>query len=344
MIAPENQTEQFKAMLSGAESIIIIPHKDPDGDATGASLAWLNALRQKGIDAQVVTPTSVPNNLTWMKGFEYVTDANFNLKKAGELISSADMILFLDFNTMSRLGELRQFFETSATPRVVIDHHPLPEDRIGNVLFSDITVSSACELCYNIMKAMDINIDADIAECLYTGIITDTGRLSYSSSRPEVYYIVGDLILKGIDKKKIHSAVYQNASASSLQLLGYSLCSAMERVDELPVAFIALSKNDLDRFNYQPGDTEDLVNYPLNIGGITFSALLSERKKGFVKASFRSQGEISVNHFARLYFSGGGHKNAAGGEMRDTLDNVKEFFRQKVKEFFELNNSSITND
>ena len=329
----EKQIIELKRLLSCPKRVVIVPHKDPDGDAIGASLAWLNVLRNNGFDACVISPSIIPSNLMWMKGYEFVSVFDDENSSASGIIGETDLLLFLDFNAISRIGSLADVIGKWDVPRVVIDHHPYPEKGIGDVLFSDVSVSSTCELCYNIIKELGYDIDVDVAEALYAGIITDTGCLSYGSSHPEIYSIVGDLVAKGIDKEKIHNEIYKNNSFKSIQLLGHSLCNRLELLPGLPVAFISLSKADLYKFEYRPGDNDDLVNYPLTIEGVTISALFTERKKGYVKASFRSQGNVAINEFAKRYFNGGGHRNAAGGEMYDTLENVTDLFRISIKEF-----------
>ena len=329
----EKQIIDFKKLLSNSKSVVIVPHKDPDGDAIGASLAWLNVLRNNGVEACVISPTAVPSNLKWIKGYEFITVFDEENSSALGIIGETDLLMFLDFNALSRIGSLADIVGKWNVPRVVIDHHPYPEKGIGNILFSDVSVSSTCELCYNIIKELGYDIDVDIAEALYAGIITDTGCLSYGSSRSEIYNIVGNLIAKGIDKEKIHNEIYKNNSFKSIQLLGHSLCNRLELLPGLPVAFISLSKADLYKFEYRPGDNDNLVNYPLTIEGVTISALFTERKKGYVKASFRSQGNVAINEFAKRYFNGGGHRNAAGGEMHDTLENTVGLFRVSIKEF-----------
>ena len=335
MLIFEKQVDSFKELLSCSDRVTIIPHKDPDGDAIGSSLAWLNVLRTNGFDVYVISPNAIPSNLMWMKGYEFVYVFEEENSLASEIIDKTDLLLFLDFNSISRVGSLLDILNNSVIPKVVIDHHPYPEDGIGNILFSEVSVSSTSELCYNIIENMGYDIDVDVAESLYAGIITDTGCLSYGSSHQEVYNIVGSLIAKGINKEKIHREIYKNKNLSNLQLLGHSLYNRLELLQGLPVAFIYLSRKDLFRFDYQPGDTEDLVNYPLTIKGITISAFFSERKKDFIKVSFRSEGDIAINEFAKRYFNGGGHQNAAGGEMYGTMEHVTGMFKIWIKEFFD---------
>jgi len=333
MVLFEKQIEELKKLLSKSKKIVIVPHKDPDGDTIGASMAWFMALNQNGFEVNIVSPTIIPQNLRWMKGYDFVTVYENKRRKAKKIIENADLLFFIDFNSMSRTGEIINFFRHIKAPRVLIDHHPNPEPDIANIFFSDDLASSTCELSYDILNKMGFYIDVDIAESLYTGIITDTGKLTYGSLRPHVFSVMGDLIAKRADKDKIFSEVYQNISLDSIRLLGHSLCNKLEVLEGLPVAFIALSKEELDKYNYKPGNTEDFVSYPLTITGITISALFSERKKDYIKISFRSKGNIPINEFAKRYFNGGGHINASGGEMNDTLENAISLFKKQIRYF-----------
>lgn len=333
MVLFEKQIDELKKLLLNTKKIVIVPHKDPDGDTIGASMAWLIALNQRGFDVKVVSPTMIPQNLRWMKGFEAVTIYENRRRNAMKILNSAELFFFIDFNSFSRTGELSRYFRNSVIPRVLIDHHPNPEPDVANIFFSDDSASSTCELCYDIFNKMDYCIDTDIAETLYTGIVTDTGKLTYGSLRPHVYSVMGDLTSKRVDKDKIFSEVYQNISLDSIRLLGHSLCNKLEVLEGIPVAFIALSKEELDKYNYKPGNTEDFVSYPLTVTGITISALFTERKTDYIKISFRSKGNIPVNEFAKRYFNGGGHINASGGEMFDKLENVIDLFKRKIRSF-----------
>lgn len=333
MISSDNRYNQFKKYLSDSKKIAIIPHKDPDGDAIGAALGWCNVLTGTGFEVSVVSPNELPVGFDWMEGFSDILNFETSRQLASDLILASDLLIFLDFNAISRVAGLKEVLQMLDTPRVVIDHHPFPEDGIGNVLFSETDSSSTCELSYEVITGMGFNINLAAAECLYAGIMTDTGTLSYNSSRPETYHVVADLISKGVDKEKIHQEVFHSNSFDRMLLLGHALCNRLERIPGLPVAFIALSQNDLKQFNYKPGDTEGLVNYPLSIDGIDISALFIEKEDNFVKASFRSRGKVPINKFSEKYFNGGGHHNAAGGESKDTLAKSLELFKSAIKDY-----------
>ncbi len=340
MSSPDNRFEQFKEFLSKTKKIVIVPHKDPDGDAIGASLAWYNVLTKCDFEVCIVSPSELPVGLSWMNGFEEIMVFEENPMVSTTKINECDLLFFLDFNSISRVGKIKELLKNSLVPKVVIDHHPYPEDGIGDLMFSETEVSSTCELSYNVMMEMGFEVDLAEAECLYAGIMTDTGILSYNSSRPEIYHVVADLISKGVDKDKVHREVFHSNSLDRMLLLGHALCNKLEVLPGLPVAFISLSNDDLVRYNFKPGDTEGLVNYPLSIDGIDISALFIEKEDKFVKASFRSRGKVAINKFSELYFNGGGHLNAAGGEMHDTLDNSIIFFKSAIESF--LANNGIT--
>ncbi|MCL2073429.1 MAG: bifunctional oligoribonuclease/PAP phosphatase NrnA [Marinilabiliaceae bacterium] len=330
----ETKIEQLRGLLSKAKKVAIIPHKDPDGDAVGACMAWLEALQNNDYEVDVISPTYVPANLRWMKGYEKVIVFDENEKSVEQILNKADMFLFLDFNNISRTGNLSELLRTFKKKySVLIDHHLDPDKDAADIVFSDISISSTCELCYEILTRVGFKISVNMAEALFAGIITDTGKLSYSSSHPEVYRVVADLIEKGINKEKIYHEIYENTKLDSIRLIGHALRNKLEVMGDTPVAFISLCKKELYQYNFQSGDTEDLVNVPLTIKGIVVSALFTQKKNGLIKISLRSKGNIPINEFAKKYFNGGGHYNAAGGEFYDKLENVIEIFKIKIKDF-----------
>ncbi len=333
MISLGRQIKDFNDFLLKSRKIVIFPHKDPDGDAIGSCLGWYNVLLNKGKDVNVVSQSCLPAGFEWMNGFIDITVFEENQERTIELISKSDLILFLDFNSFSRIDKLRSKIENTDIHRIVIDHHPDPETGIGDIVISSTEVSSTCELSYNVMVEMGLDINFKAAECLYAGIMTDTGALSYNSSRPETYNVVASLISKGIDKEKIHKEVYHSNSLNRLMLLGFALCNKLKILEGLPVAYIYLSKSDLQKYDYKPGDTEGLVNYPLSIDGIDISALFLEKEENFIKASFRSRSNVAINKFSEIYFNGGGHHNAAGGEKFDSLENTINHYKNSIKQF-----------
>ncbi len=337
------QVLQFKSLIESASSVVLIPHRNPDGDAIGSTLGWCNVFRNRGLEANVVVPDDVPANLMWMKASSDIVVYSRQKKRALELLNRSKLLIFADFNELERCGDVATPVKKLNVPRVVIDHHPYPDPQLGEVLFSDTSVSSTCELSWHIINALGWQqmVDADAAACLYAGIITDTGSLSYNSSHPDTYRVVAQLVELGIDKDRIHKELYQSNSLSRTQLLGHVLCNKLELLNGYGAAYISLSKDELDAHNYVVGDTEGFVNYPLSIEGINISALFTEKEKEkYVRISFRSRGEVPVNHFAEKYFAGGGHPNAAGGEWHGTLDEAVGRFKEMLPRYLKHEKAS----
>ncbi|WP_291856713.1 DHH family phosphoesterase [Marinilabilia sp.] len=327
---------RLRELIDNASSIILIPHKNSDGDAIGSILGWWNVLRGKGKNATVIVPDDVPENLRWMHGTPEIMVHEKDREKAKTFLSQADLLMFLDFNDVKRTGDMAADLSGLSARRVMIDHHPDPVDGVADVMFSEVSVSSTCELSYHLMNALEWNplIEMKAAECLYAGIITDTGVLSYNSSNPPTYLAVADLVTKGIDKSKIHKELFQSNSLGRMRLLGHVLCNKLELMEESGTAFISLSLDELEKHGYQPGDTEGFVNYPLGIKGMEISAMFTEKEKDkFVKISFRSRDDMPVNIYSQQFFSGGGHANAAGGEWKGTLDEAIKKFKDTLPEF-----------
>ncbi|WP_062122530.1 DHH family phosphoesterase [Geofilum rubicundum] len=337
MMSFSEQLSGLKALFSHSKKIVIVPHKDPDGDAIGASLGWYNLLTNAGHTVTVVSPNDIPSGLVWMKDSHLIIDYSQNSQLGLEKIQEAELFLFLDFNDISRTGPLAGELLKSTAPRVIIDHHPFPNMDLAQIVISDTKVSSTCELSFKVMRSIGWKLDVDAAECLYTGIMTDTGMLNHNSSHAEIYHTVAELMEIGINKDKVHQEVFHSNSLSRMRLLGHALCNKMELLASGKVALIALSEAELKQFDYQPGDTEGLVNYPLSIDGIEVSVLMTEKKKDFVKLSFRSRGNVVINKYSETYFSGGGHRNAAGGEMKDRLDVAVALLHSTIEDYLRNN-------
>ncbi|MGQ1911518.1 DHH family phosphoesterase [Marinifilum sp. RC60d5] len=325
---------EAEILLKESKQISIIPHSGPDGDAIGSSLALLQYLKKKGQDAQIISPSAYPLFLRWLPENSDVWIYTNMKKKAEEYINASDLLFIVDHNSFKRSGDLEKVLERASVKKIMIDHHPEPEP-IVDLMFSDTKMCSTCELMYEFIEALgDENlIDDKISECLYTGIITDTGGLSYNSSQPRTYQIVGSLIANGIDKSKIHSNIYDNFSPDRMKLLGHCLDQGLEVLNEYNTAIIKLTKEDLLKFNYKDGDTEGFVNYPLSIQGMQISVIFIE-KEDMVKISFRSKGNVPINLVAREHFSGGGHVNAAGGRSLDKLEVAIENFKKVIPDFY----------
>ncbi len=335
----ETIIRQLKSFVEEAENIAIIPHHNPDGDAIGASLAWYGVLKQLGKNVNVISPNSFPEFLEWMPGAGEVVNYDKEKSKVTFLLSSADLLFFLDFNGLSRIKGLQNPVKAFVGKRVMIDHHPGPDD-IADIMISETSASATCELMYSVISQSGWKslLNKELAECIYAGIMTDTGSLSYNSGRPEIYQIVGDLVGIGVDKDKVHKLVFHSNSFNRMKLLGHALGSKMSKLDGAPAAYIVLTNEELKQFNYKPGDSEGFVNYPLWIEGISISALFMEHPDK-IKVSFRSRGSFPVNKFSEKYFNGGGHVNAAGGEFLGKLEDAVETFKTKLPEFFDSVNS-----
>jgi phosphoesterase RecJ-like protein len=325
--------------------IVIIPHTNPDGDAVGSSLGLSRLFRNAGFEAIVIFPTQYPENLRWLGKDLKTMIYEFHEKEAHKIINQADLLFFLDFNDIKRIGKLQKFIEKVKKTVVLIDHHPDPSIAV-DYLFSEIKVSSTAELVTEFIEASGLTMYMDqmSANALLTGIIADTGSFNHNSSRPQLYETVGKLISLGAEKEKIQDALFNNFTEKRMRLLGYCLSEKMEVFPELHSAMIWLTKEELKQFDFQNGDTEGIVNYPLSIKGIIFTAMFIE-KDDLVKISFRSKGGFPANEFSSAHFSGGGHKNAAGGESKQKIDEVITRFRELLPEYSGLLDSeSLTPD
>lgn len=333
------QTEQIASLLTDPSEIILVTHVNPDGDAIGTILGVYWLLVKKGHTVNMIVPNEIPFFLEWLPGCERILVAEKNLDRANNLIKSAQLLICLDFNASDRLGELEAEFLKARGTKVLIDHHPDPGGFADHVV-SDTDIGSTAELVYNLIIKLDMGklIDKTIAECLFTGIMTDTGCFSFSSSQPETYLVVADLLKRGIDKDRIYMLIYDNYSSDRMRLLGYSLNDKMVVLPEYRTAYISLTENELRRYNHVTGDTEGFVNYLFSIKGIKLTALFIE-KEDHIKISFRSRGNFHINKFSEKHFNGGGHKNAAGGEsyqsLKKTIDKFIDLLPAYSKELLE---------
>lgn len=325
--------DRLKSEIQKSNNIVIIPHLNPDGDAMGSSLGLYHVLTNLNKAVKVVTPSAFPRFLKWMPGINQAFDFQVSKKNATDEVLNADLLIYVDFNALKRVGELEKVIVKSKVLRVMIDHHPYPDD-ISDIMISVPQSSSTCELSCKVITALGWNeyIDKNAAECFYTGIMTDTGSLSYNSSNPETYRIVAELLEKQVDKDKIHQLVFHSNSFYRMKLLGHVLGKKMVLMPEQGAAYMWLNKEELEEHCFQSGDTEGFVNYPLGIEGINISAFFMEKDKK-VKCSFRSRGDFPVNMFSELNFNGGGHRNAAGGESNLSLDETLEKFISELPVF-----------
>ncbi|MEO1029924.1 MAG: bifunctional oligoribonuclease/PAP phosphatase NrnA [Bacteroidota bacterium] len=311
----------LKAELSTPKDIVIVPHKNPDGDAMGSTLALYHYLKAYHHNARVIAPNDYPDFLKWLPGNDDVLIYETQPEESDTLISKAELIFTLDFNALHRTGDMAEALGLSSATKIMIDHHQQPDD-YAKYTYSDVSMSSTCEMVYNFIEFLgDLDkVDATIATCLYTGIMTDTGSFRFPSTTDRTHEVVGHLIAKGANNAAIHNKVFDTNSYSRLQLLGRALQN-LKVIPELHTAYISLSQTELDEFDFKKGDTEGFVNYGLSLKDIIFAAIFIENhQEGIVKVSLRSKGSFSVNQFSRAHFNGGGHDNAAGGRSEASLE------------------------
>ena len=327
--------------LSPSDSIVITMHQKPDPDAMGSSLALFHFLKNAGFNVQVISPTNWADFLKWMPGIKDVIDYEQFKEKANLFIEHATWIFCLDFNHLSRTRFMEDPLSRSAAKKVLIDHHREPQEKVFDFGISDISKSSTSEMIYDfiISTGMDKYMNKDIAACLYAGVMADTGSFRFPSTSASVHHMVA--YLKGFDIQhaNIHSAVYDNFQENRLRFIGHVLTHRLEILYEYNTALIAIPKSDTQKFHIKTGDTEGLVNYPLSIQGIEMAALLIDRDEER-KWSFRSKEQFDCNSFARKYFNGGGHYNAAGGRSLDSFEENVAQFKKVLKESSSLQQQS----
>ena len=330
----KNQLEQLKQWLDKPATVVIIPHKNPDGDAMGSCLAWQGMLNQLGHSTSVIAPNDYPTFLHWLPGHDGVLIYENDQELADKLIAGADMVFTLDFNTLKRIDQMGARVAESTAKKVMIDHHQEPDD-YADITFSNPAIGSTCEFVFQIIDAMGLakHINQDIASCLYTGIVTDTGSFRFPSVTSATHRAVATLIDAGANHSEIHEKIKDNARPDRLKLLGIALKN-MVFISEYKTAYITISQDELDACNYQKGDTEGFVNYGLSVAGIEMAVLMTESKKEeMIKISFRSKGDLAVNLFAKTYFEGGGHINAAGGKSDKSLRETEAYFLKSLAAF-----------
>ena len=313
--------EEMKQLIDKAKKIVITTHKNPDGDAIGSSLAFFHFFKNiKKNDVEVIVPDSFPYFLYWMTDADKVICYDKEKEQADKLFSDADLIFSLDYNALERVGDMAEAIKNASAIKIMIDHH---QDTQGfaSHYFVDTDCCSTAQLVYEFIEKLEEtkNITKNVAECLYCGIMTDTGSFRYPSTTAKTHKIIAHLIDSGADNAKIHQAVFDNNTTDRLRLLGFALTNKMKVFAEKGFAYISLSQDELKQFNFKIGDTEGLVNYRLSIQGIKFSVLLTEKEKD-ISISFRSKDDVFVNEFAKTHFQGGGHFYAAGGKSDLTMD------------------------
>ena len=329
-------SQKLNKILKGISNCIIIPHKNPDADALGSSMALFSFLTKLGKKTKVILPNSPPGNLEWMINKGAVISYEKSPEKTKRYLSNSQIIFALDFNSLKRIGKLSKEIESIKTHLVMIDHHESPE-KFSTLFLSNPKIGSTCEIIYNIMKSINSKlIDKEIATYIYSGILTDTGSFRYPLTTGDTHNIISELFKKGINHTKIHERIYDNFSFERAHLLAVALKN-LKQIEAFGVVYTFLTKEDLEKHNFKKGDTEGFVNFGLRIKDIYVSVIFIEDNfEDIIKISFRSKENIDVNKFAKKYFNGGGHKNASGGYSNDSIIETEKKFISSIKEFFRV--------
>ena len=320
-------------LLAQPKNVVITTHQKPDADAMGSSLALYHFLNQFGHNITVISPTNWASFLNWMPDCKQVLDFEIQTAKATEAINGADWIFCLDFNTMTRTKRMEEKLLAATAERILIDHHREPQSDVFAYGISDTDKSSTAEMVYDfiINSGHADKINDAIAACLYAGVMTDTGSFRFPSTKASVHTMVADLKDRGLQHSPVHEELFDNFLENRFRFIGHVLLNRMEVFYEYNTALIVIPQADLIKYDVKTGDTEGLVNYPLSIKGIKLAAVIIDRGEER-KSSFRSKGDFDVNSFARKYFNGGGHFNAAGGFNKEPLEEVVTKFKAAIKE------------
>ena len=341
-VISDKSVHQVSELIAGSSQILITTHLSPDGDALGSSLALYHFLKRKGKEVKLIVPNSFPYFLKWMPCADEILVYEYNPKAGKTIFDHSDLIFSLDYNIPKRVGAMATLIESSPASKVLIDHHLFPGN-VFDVTISHPEISSTSELIFRLLYQLGHYDDLalDEAKCIYCGMMTDTGGFTFNSDSPEIYLIISLLLRKGVKKDEIYSKVYHNLSEDRFRLLGLTLSQRMKIYPEKHSALIWLSGEDQKQFNYNKGDTEGFVNYPLSIRGVIFSTFIRE-DEDLIKISFRSQGAFPCNEFAAEFFNGGGHLNASGGEFYGPLPDAIARFEQGLESYTDLLKKSVT--
>ena len=335
-ILSEAELTQLRSIIAAAADIVVIGHVNPDGDAIGSTLAWTNYLQSEGKSVSLIVPDKYPDFLNWLPNTDKILRHDKHPEKTELLVATADLIFCLDLNTLSRTEALADHIASAKAAKVLIDHHPSPDD-LFNLTISHPEMSSTSELVFRLVWQLGAfeRLGHHFAVPCYCGMMTDTGGFTFNSTRPEIFFIISQLLTKGIDKDKIYRNVYNVASESKMRLWGYVLYEKMEYDATRHAAFFTLTRADLKRFNYIKGDTEGLVNMPLQIKGTRLSISLREDtdKDNTVWVSLRSVDDFNCTEMAAAFFNGGGHFNASGGRLNCSIEEAAEITRKAIITF-----------
>ena len=332
----ENKIKELRKLLETCDNIVITSHIAPDGDAIGSSLGLAGVLNAIGKTVKVITPDMPPRNLMFLHGAKEIVVYSKYSEFAEKLIHDADLIFALDYNDLKRIDKVGDAVASATAPKVMIDHHLMPSDFV-DVKISHPEVSSTSMLVFRVLCRLELfpYIDKNVAACIFTGMMTDTGNFSYNSNDPDLYVVISELLKKGINKDAIYSKVYNSNTADRLRLNGYAIAQKMKVYENYRGALITLTRDELNSFHYQKGDTESLVNMPLSVPELVFSFFLRE-ENDYIKVSSRSKGNFPVNKICEDHFNGGGHKNAAGGEFFGSMDDAIARFEQVIPDYLHL--------
>lgn len=336
-IIEQSKIDHFIKWFERADKIVIISHVSPDGDAIGSSLGLWHFFSSQGKSAHVIVPNAFPDFLKWMSGSKDILLYDSYKEFADKLIAEADVICCLDFNVLNRIDTMVDSVVASPARKILIDHHLHPGD-FCRITVSYPKISSTAELVFRLICRMGYfnEISREAAECIYTGMMTDTGGFSFNSNSPEIYFIISELLSKGINKDEIYRKVYNTYSECRLRLMGYVL-ERMRIFQSCNSALLTLTMDEQNQFNYEKGDSEGFVNIPLSVKGIVLSCFLREDSvNGSIKVSLRSVGSFPCNKLAAQFFNGGGHLNASGGEFNGTMSEAVVRFEEALKEFAPL--------
>lgn len=337
-VIAQAEVDHVEKWFERAEKIVIVSHVSPDGDAIGSSLGLYHFLTSQEKTVNVIVPNAFPEFLHWMPGAKEVIVYDKYKEYADKLINEADVLCCLDFNVLSRIDEMEEVVKNTPARKMMVDHHLYPGD-FCRITISHPEISSTSELVFRLICQLGnfSDITKEGAECIYTGMMTDTGGFTYNSNDREIYYIISELLSKGIDKDEIYRKVFNTHSEGRLRLMGYVLYDKMQVFPEFNSALIWLDASEQKRFQYKKGDTEGFVNIPLSIKNVRFSVFLREdTEKKMIKVSLRSVGTFPCNKVASEFFNGGGHLNASGGEFYGPMEEAINLFKQALVKYQDL--------
>ena len=326
-----SKISEIKQILAKSKKVAVCTHYNPDGDAIGSSLALKSYFTSRGFEITCTIPNNMPEFLQWMPGADTILNAQKQFNEVKNALLEADILFLVDMSAEHRSGvDLENILLQTNAYKILIDHHLNPTAKC-DLIYSIIDTTSTCENVYRFFTEISDQpfLNLELGTCIYTGIITDTGSLSFSCNKPETYILLAKLMKIGVDGEKIHGKIFDNYTESRIRLLGFCL-NTLKIFPELGISYMYITREEMKNNNFKDGDTEGFVNYGISLKGINFTAFFIERDKR-IRISFRSKGDFDVNQFAQTYFKGGGHKNAAAAYHYDTLENTIKYFEEIIK-------------